>query len=146
MSVLNHSPAEIVRQFLIKKELGSDAGATWPVGYSVEPEAPDNVLTIYDKVGQQHGRTHDDGETQEHHGIQVRVRYGGSYHPGWLKAKNIHDTFDTDCWNETVTIGSDEYMIHGITNTSDVLSIGYEGTSRRRLFAVNALVSVTLLS
>lgn len=142
---LNHSQAEIIRQLLIDLGLGSSASA-WPVYYSNEPDTPDNCITVYNKVGSVQGRTHDNGETQEHHGVQVRVR-SITHSVGYLKARRIAEAFDTQVRLEVVTVDTDEYLVHAITRNSDVFSIGFESpTSRRRLFTVNAVVSIRLLS
>ena len=147
---LLHSQAEIVRQLMIDLALGTSASA-WPVYFSNEPATPDDCLTVYNKVGVQHGRTHDDGVTQEHHGIQVRVR-AMLHVDGYIKAKAVVDAFDQSVNNTLVTITDNtsritDYIIHAITRQNDVFSLGYESpTSRRRLFTVNAVVSIRLLS
>lgn len=144
---LNHSPADVVRKLLITLELGHASPPTsadqWPIYVSAEPTDPDNVITLYDTEGRSHGRVHNDGERQEHHGFQVRVR--ARTHPlGYAKAKAIAETLDTGIYQEVVTMPDDtHYLVHAVSRGSDVLPIGFESpTSKRVLFTINALVAL----
>ena len=73
---LIHAPANIIRQLLISKSQGTNPllQEPWPISYSMEPDTPDNSITVYDTTDRDHGRTMVDGRRQVHHGFQVRVR------------------------------------------------------------------------
>lgn len=141
---LTHSPADIVRRLLIALGVGVDPPSSpWPIYASGEPSLPDNVITVFGTTGRQHGRTATDGEMQEHHGIQVRIR-AATYPVGYTKARTIATALDT-MYQDVITVPSttNSYLIHAILRTSDVIELGKETpSSKREIFTVNALVSV----
>jgi len=143
---LNHSPAYILANYLVDAGL-TTFGGTWPVYIGKEPDTPDDCVTIYDTDGRIQGRTHYDGEMQEHYGIQVRVR--SAPHrivEGYRKCKSILQNFDTEVLRTLVVIGSSTYKIQAITRQSDVIPLGDESPSSRRYVQVaNALVSLVQL-
>lgn len=142
---LRHSPSDILRWCLITKGLGSIPPATpWPIHIGKEPEAPDNLVTIYDIRGRDHGRTNIDRERQEHEGLQIRVR-SVRYKPGFRKAHQIAIALDRDILHEIVTI--DEiylYKIHAVTRVTNVVFAGEvkKDEDLRLIFTINALISV----
>lgn len=140
---LSHSPADILRRALTDLTLGSDPPAgPWPVYTSLEPGSPDNTVTVFDSVGLGHGREHTRGERQEHHGVQVRVR-SNTHTAGYSKARAIAVALDQDLLHTEVEFDGALYRIWSVSRTSDVLAIGKESpASARRLFVVNALISV----
>lgn len=140
---LAHSPADIVRKLLIVLELGSEqaSGEPWPVFAAGEPDKPDSAITVYDTTGVKQGRIMQ-GETQERHGVQVRIR-AANHTGGYGKARAIAVALDEDVYQETVTIGNARYLVHSISRTSDVLALGKESpNSKRSLFTVNGTVMV----
>lgn len=148
--LLTLSPADVVRQLLIDLSAGSEPnGDPWPIFASFEPdkpEVPDNIVTVYDTLGTISGRTHTDGETQEHHGIQVRVR-SDSPVAGYAKAREIADKLDKQVLRTLVTIiiggFGFAWRVQSVTRTSDVIALGKEiPTSHRNVFVVNAIVSL----
>lgn len=157
--LLQHSPADVVRRMLIDLSLGTDPDArpvgAWPVYASGEPGAgkpvgtastaktgvPDSIITVYDTLGRQNGRIQFSGEIQEHHGFQVRVRAAG-HSAGYAKARAIADGLDKSVYLRTVAIGASRYLVYAVTRTGDVLALGKEPTSGRRIFTINALVTV----
>lgn len=147
--LLNHSPALIVANYLVDSGLasGPGPGGSWPVFVNKEPDVPDECITVYDADGRLEGRTHVDGEMQEHAGIQVRVRVAPHrIVEGYQKTKTILRNFDTQVLRTLVTIGSNTYKIQAITRQSDVIPLGDESpTSRRYVQVANALVSLTQL-
>lgn len=149
MPSLTHSPAQIVARLLATLGLGAypdgTNAQTWPVYAAGEPDAPDSVITVYDTDGRGHGRSQIDGERQQHHGIQVRVR-AGTHALGWPKAQAVAEALDTAVYDAPVTVGGRNYLVHAITRTTDVLALGKgEAGTRRSVFTVNALVSLTVL-
>ena len=143
---LIHDQAQIVAQLIQNLGLGSDPLArpleAWPVYSYQEPSSPDSVITVYTTTGRREGRTQPDGESQQHHGFQVRVR-DARPDLGSTKANAIATAFDRDVYQEGVTISSSQYLVHSISNTTDVLSLGIESpTSSRFIFTLNAIVAV----
>ena len=146
---LTHSPADIVRQLLIDMNLGEastpTASPSWSVYVGAEPNAPDSAVTVYDTEGSIAGFTQPDGEAQEYHGIQVRVR-ASDYATGYARARAIAVGFDEDVNRDNVTVDSVNYCVCSVTRTSDVLSLGADKpASRRQLFTINARANVRKL-
>lgn len=141
---LDHSPAEVMRHALVALGVGTlpTAAGSWPIYGHSEPDTPDNVITLYDTTGVGHGRSHIDGEIQEHQGVQVRIR-SDKQDTGYPKAKAIAELLDKSINRLTVTIGAAEYLVHAATRTGDVLSLGKESpTSKRNLFTLNFIVAL----
>jgi hypothetical protein len=118
------------------------AGYTWPVFVAGEPPTPDNVVTVYNTLGKDEGRSQVDGERQEHHGIQVRIR-GATHDIGYRKARAIATALDRSVYQEGVDIDEFSYLVHCVSRTGDVLDLGSETPeSKRQVFTINALVSL----
>lgn len=137
MAALQDSPAQIVRQLLIDLGGGSDGG-TWPIYATSEPSDPDNVITVYDTIGQDDGRAQIDGSVFYHYGLQVRVR--AIDHPtGWAKAIALRDLLATVYHNLT-TVGSNKYEVWAISRLAQPLFIGKDvPRSKRTLFTINCM-------
>src|SRR4051812_5836239 len=87
--MLSHSPAKIVRQLLINSEVARQVPLVpWPVYALSEPESPDDVLTVFNTSGVDHGRLMPTGERSQHEGIQVRVR-AASEEEGYIKSMEV---------------------------------------------------------
>lgn len=75
---LLHPPAEILRQLLVDRGVGTDSDATplgaWPVYANGEPSRPDEAITVYDTSPVGFGWSQADGEQLRHLGLQFRVR------------------------------------------------------------------------
>ena len=145
---LTHSPADILQALLVALGLGSqppgptDPAVTWPVFVASEPAAPDEAITTYDTEGRDFGFTMTDGERQEHHGVQVRVR-ASTHAVGWKKARAIAVALDESVYQETVVIEGVSYFVHDVIRTSNVIPLGKEEpTSKRTLFTINAVVTL----
>lgn len=143
---LLHSPAQVVQQMMIDLGDGTDGSLNnaWPVFATVEPDDPDNCITVYDTQGTDDGRTMVDGKASVHHGIQVRVR---AYdHPtGYVKAKTVRNDFET-VLNRQVSLDSQLYLVECITKIGDVLPLGQDApNSKRRAFTLNVTTPITRL-
>lgn len=140
---LAHSPAQVLARCLVELALGTDplAEGLWPIGAAAEPSTPDNCVTVYDTSGFDHGRDHVTGQRQEHHGVQLRVR-AATHKIGWAKARALAVALDEAVYQETPTIDNIRYLIHAVTRTSDVLTLGKEPASQRRLFTINAKLTL----
>jgi hypothetical protein len=148
--LLAHSPADVVRQVLIDLGLGSDPDAdpaqAWPVFAAGEPASPDEVVTVYNTSGVTSGRTAPDGERQEHHGLQVRVRSRGPDR-GAVKANALAVGLDQQVHNKTVTLGTARYVVRAVTRTGGLLDLGEDDpNSKRYLITFNAIVALRQLS
>jgi hypothetical protein len=150
--VLTHTPAHVVRQLMVDLALGvTPPGIVgqWPIFVRKEPDTPDDVITVYNTVGTDSGRTHFDGEVQEHHGIQVRIR-GADEATAEAKTRAIHIAL-AQVFRVEVVVGSSTYLVQsiaqgsaiGLTGPAGVNPLGYQPqVSKRSLFTINALVSV----
>jgi hypothetical protein len=139
---LQHAPANILRRALVAGGHGADPPATpWPIYSPFEPDRPDNVITVGGTAGTDHGRTHVDGERQEDHGVQLRIRANDSI-AGYAKARALAVVLDV-LYRVAVTIGATTYLVQSVLRTSDVLELGHDVPGGKRyLFTVNARVSV----
>jgi hypothetical protein len=143
--MLTHSAANIVRQLLtnLGETTAPADNANWSGFYSFEPEERDRVVTVFDTAGILRGRTHVDGETQVHYGLQVRIR-SEEYGTGYTKAEEIAVALDTQTHLSTVVIGSTTYTVYAFTRLGTVLAIGREApNSKRSIFTINGLASIT---
>lgn len=148
MAALSHSPSHIVRQLFVELGGGSafNAGQPWPVFDSVEPATPDQVITVYDTPGRSDGRSMIDGELFEHFGIQVRVR-SKEHEAGWVKAEALRTMMAITAYEEAIHVSSAFYLVHCFAGIGQVLPLGREvGVSARKLFTINAVVSIRQLS
>lgn len=136
------SPADVLAALLVSAGLGTDPSddGGWPVFATSEPDSPDEVITVYDTTGKSDGRLHVTGESTAHFGFQIRVR---SLLPadGWLKADSIRNWLALGVYQDNVTLGSKNYLVHAATNIGQVLSLGKEvPASRRSLFTLNGYI------
>lgn len=144
---LLHSPAHILLKSLVDLGLGYFPSGVDNVEWSVfcdnEPDRPDNVITIYNTFGRNNGRTQPDGETQEHHGIQVRVRASTST-LAYPKAREIAVALDQDIYQQMILIGTQTYCIHSVTRLGDVVPLGKDTPTptKRSIYTINALMMV----
>jgi hypothetical protein len=140
--MLSHSPAKIVRQLLINSEVARQVPLVpWPVYALSEPESPDDVLTVFNTSGVDHGRLMPTGERSQHEGIQVRVR-AASEEEGYIKSMEVAEFFDRVLRVE-VALGDNTYILHSFNRTSPVISLGKESPeSKRYLFTINGLLLV----
>lgn len=144
MGTLDHPPAKIVRELMVALSLGTDPdlGGAWPCYYSATPDKPDRMITVLDTQGRLLGSRQNDGQQDEYHGIQVRVR-SDKDNTGYAKARTIATTLDgSSALKRTVSIGSSHYVVHSLGRTGDVISLGEVDGSRRRIFTLNYLVNV----
>ncbi len=141
---LAHSPAQIVARLLIDLGLGTApaASGSWPVYYSNEPSGPDNCVTVYDTVGRIEAMSQTDGEVQEYHGFQVRVR-SATQALGYARARAIAVALDQGVDKKLVAISTSAYLVYSVIRTGDLSGLGTESpTSQRRLFTINAVAAL----
>ena len=148
--VLEHSQADIVRHVLIAINHGTlpSGNEPWPIYVDNEPDAPDNCITITNTPSRDFGRDAIQYDRQEYHGIQIRIRAATS--PlGRNKARRLAIALDAEIIQHTIALpkvpGVEEadYLIHSVTRTGDVLSLGKEvPNTKRHLFTLNAIVAI----
>lgn len=144
---MTHSPADIISRIIIAGGLGSDPpGTSWPVNVGKEADTPDEVMTIYNTEGMDHGRSGVDSRRVQHFGIQVRVRSRYQAN-GYSKSGQVADFLDEDVYQTGVTIDSSSYLVHSFNRTSQVLSFDKETpTSKRSIHTFNGLVAIRQVS
>ena len=149
-NVLTHSPATIIRQLLIDLGLGVESeytgdaytGGDWPVFTSIEPDAPDQVITAFDTAGRSDGRRQIDGGILTHWGFQLRFR--SKDHPtGWMKADEVRRALSEDVYQTTVTVDDESYQVHAVTGIGNPIPFGkgVPGISRLVL-SLNAMAVI----
>ncbi len=159
MRTLADSPADVVASLLVDLGVATAAsawavrgtsGGKWPAFVNGEPPLPDDVLTVYDTAGSDHGSTMFDGELQGHYGFQVRVR---SSNPqwGWLKADEVRVSLaqavndaNHRYGGRSVRVGSNLYAVHNVAGIGPTIVLGKSDGDKERtwLFTVNALLNV----
>jgi len=151
MSRPDHSPSEIVLQFLI--DLGwatePDHEDDWPGFFSVDGEdsldhdkLPDNAIFVADTQGVLSGSDMETGDSVEHFGIQIRVR-NKRYQDAHLRSAKIEAAIDR-AKKAAVTLGETNYQIDAITRTTGTGPIGRDSQQRSN-YVLNAKVSITQL-
>lgn len=144
---LTHSQAEVVQYLLADLGHGilpSDLPGSWPIYALKEVDTPDDLITVYDTVGRNQGKTQFDGEVQEMHGVQIRIRAALNY-LGRRKAREIQVGLDP-VRLKNVTVESSVYLVHSLSRSGDVNSLGNEPNTKRELFTVNFLVALRQVS
>jgi len=141
---MNHTPAQVVRQLLINLGLGTATG-TWPIHHSVLPPQPDDCIAVIDTEPFLFGRSHVTGQTLMIRGIQVMVR-SANVVEGYRKCKDINVAFDEDVYRDEVTIEDSIYLVQAISRLTAEIPIGWDETSKRRLYSTNVRVSVKMTS
>lgn len=136
--------AQLLQQHLVNKGLAvlrsESPVAAWPVFVGHLPDDPDAAICVYATSGLKQGRSQRTGKTHWRHGFQIRVR-ASSYQSASAKIEQIRTELDA-LYRELVVLGTNRYIIHSITATTDVLPIGQESAaSRRDSFVLNATIT-----
>lgn len=145
-AALQHSVGRILSDLLINGDQGTIPadGEDWPTFHSWHPPEPNNLVCVYVTSPDIHGRQMIDGEVQEHHGFQVKVRAEDN-DTGDAKAQAIDRFLTTTVKRTLVTIGGQGYIIHAVTRRSGILPIGRDpAESQLDLFTINYVVSIGL--
>lgn len=145
--ILNDSQQAILCYVL--RDLEIVDSAEWPIFIDQEPDLPDNCITIYGTLGKDDGRTQIDGELQEHHGVQIRVR--STDRVGFTIITELACACDK-LVDKGITLpdseGGSHYIVQSVNRTGNgVNSLGKEmSPSRRNLYTFNALVNVRMVT
>lgn len=145
-SALGRSVISVLAAYIINTlSLMTDPsdGSDWPIYISSMPDG-DNVKTncgaIYDTAGVLDDKL-SSGEVVLHPGIQLRIR-SNDYEVGYAKIEAVALALD-DVLFDTITIGSDSYLLQNISRATSVVPLGSErGYKRRFIFTVNFLVTM----
>lgn len=139
---LDHSQAEIVRKLLIDLGHAVDSTTTsWSAFAFTEPDQPDNTITIYNTTGTTQGIFQTNGQVQEFHGVQIRLR-GNDKKATFVKANDIYVAL-SGVQMRTVTVESAIYTIASVRPTATIIDLGNETPeSKRRIFTINAITAL----
>jgi Bacteriophage minor capsid protein len=132
-------------QLLVDIGQGSGPGGSgvWPVFTSAIPDAPDEVLAVWDTTGISDGRFNATGNLEQHYGVQITVR--STDHPrGWLKAAQVRAALSA-VLDQTVTVGGNAFRLPAVTRLDPVLVVGRDKpNSNRTLFTLNPTFALHL--
>ena len=140
---LDHSAADIIRNLLVDDGVATlpSASDSWPAEVNLVRDKPDSAITVNDTAGVHTGRAMVGGQSRQAWGIQVQVR-GVSQTVAVQKAEDIYQHFD-DVLRQAVTVGSTNYIVQAIHNSSPPVPVGLESdASSRFLYTVNALCAI----
>jgi hypothetical protein len=145
---MNHTPAYILRQYLVSQGLLSlpSAGGSWPAWVSFlpdGPDVPDEALALYDGppfVDAREMRAH---LVIQHPGILFRLR-GRDYAGGWLKLYDILLAL-AQVVRVTVVIGASSYLLQSVDILSGVVATGRDSDTQRNEFEMTVNVTVSQL-
>lgn len=142
INVLQNSPAEILRAYLIATGLAvSSPGVDWYAYVSNLPNSPDNAVVLYDTEPIRDGKFNT-GEIVQHYGVEVLVR-SRDWSVGWAKINAIAGVIDA-VKRTLVVCDGNNYMVQAITRASGPTDLGEEsvGTKRRRVFSLNTIFPI----
>ncbi len=113
----------------------------WPTSAYGELDTKDKTITFRDTLGRNDGRTFD-GEWQEAHGFQVKVR-ARTPDTAYVKANEIAIAMDQSLLDYSVTFGtpSTTYLVHSVSRDA-LIPLGREPTTSRSLVTFNGVVWV----
>ena len=139
---MTHSPAQILRAYLVSLSKVNELTGDWPSYISTHPDEPDQSICFMDVEPVKQGRIMRTGEVIRQLRVMVHIR-SKTFSPGWTKANEISDALDT-LLRQTVVIGGSSYKIHSVSSIQGVNSLGTEpGTTKRReLFSLNVQPSI----
>lgn len=121
------SPANDVARYLAAQGIGTFAGTSdWGVYAHVEPESPNNCITVYDTGGSGPDTDEQDLGQPE---FQVRVRCV-EYSDGYAKQVAIRDLL---ILGGPITMASSTFVL--VDMTSDVIPLGRDDSNRFLLTA-----------
>jgi len=143
--VLNaSSPADILASLLQSLPDFQNLGV--PIHVGVQPNTPDNVITIKDTAQRSDARIMSNSDYDTHYGVQFRVR-GINHQVAFNIAYALLDILIYDIYYDTVnTIPNDpnSYLIICLVDPG-IFYMGMDSPqSRRVVFTINALVPIVI--
>ncbi len=148
MAITNYSASDVLVELLVQAgqlariTSGQPVGDLWPGYAGLEPDKPDNVVTLYDTDASNSCRSYLSLVTDGPSGIQVRVR-GTTHRVAFSKATEISN-YLASVVRRGVSIGDKYYLVNGCTNIENVIALGKESPSSQRLvFVFNCYAELT---
>lgn len=136
MPRLTHRASKIVQQLIVDLTFGSlpSADSAWPVVPDIEPDSPDNVITVYNIEPDLLGNDMLTASQVERDRVQIRVR---SNDRKTQKARELAEELEKVI-GQTVTVDSQGYLINMVLRESGPLYLGKDKPqSGRFLFTIN---------
>jgi hypothetical protein len=141
------SPADILQAYMVDGLAivtdPSDQGS-WPAFVGFLPDDKQSkglkdAVGVMDSPGLKEAKTML-GSMIVKYGVQITVR-AKSYQEGWVKAEAIAVALDA-VFRAEITNGDDTYMLHNISRTGPVSSIGRD-EQRLNRFTINLLLTIS---
>jgi hypothetical protein len=129
--------AEVVRQLLLDLGVCDDE---YPCRAFVEEDQPDNHVTITNTSAKRENRLQSTGVFRQMPGFQVRVR-GEDETVCMDKAEQIREALATEVRRTHVTVDAMVFLVHCVSQLSEVLDNGYEGNTKRHIATLNGVLS-----
>lgn len=146
---INYAPSQIIARLLIEANVLNNPETVvnpdkdWPVAYSQMPDAPDNHVATYDTAPMRAGRILATGRSVRRHGVALRLRAArASYAAGWARLAAVDEHLES-LLNRPVVFPDARFVVGSVTVDSGPMFIGFEEESRRPLFTLNLLATIT---
>ena len=149
---IQHSPADILRWLLVNAGQLADPTVVsgtpplptgnWPGYVAVEPNLPDNCVTLFDTDGTPDGRAMPTGLVYYHYGCQLRVR-STTQNAGYVEAKALQQYISESILMNTVVIAGNSYLVHCCSGIGEPVRIGQDRpNSGRFLHTLNLMIAL----
>lgn len=139
--LLSHTPARIVKEWLVASALAGDDGNEWVAFHGTKPATPDLVVVVWNYFGRLDARLMA-GEFPEHFGIQIYFR-GLADEAMAPKMKEVEAALAAVRRTPVVVEDTFNYLFHSWSRTSSLIPMGEEENNKRRQFTLNGLVVIT---
>lgn len=148
-------PDRIIQTLLVAKGWCADPTAfvgggtrlgSWPAYYSAEPDAPAEVVAVWETEPRVSGRSMIDGERWLHRGIMLKVR-SNTHSAGMSKVQDLSQKLSEEVRKYQVVIEGRTYLISNVSIVSGPFNVGTGVPSdRRSVFTLNAVCAVDRLA
>lgn len=148
-SALQHYASEVLLQILIDGGQLADVDAgpgpyTWPGYAEAEADGQDDEVTITTTTGNDDGRT-EDGELQQHYGVQVAVR-SGDKRSGYTKAMSLRAWLSETMRAAKPTLDGVTYLVMNGAKIGQVLPLGWDmPATARKMHTFNLTLPIRQL-
>jgi hypothetical protein len=135
VGLIQHAPSDVIRWAIIHFGDGTDPTLSplqaWPVYDDIEPPTPDNCVSVFSTTPEPGQRNMVSGDYPFHYGFMVRVRAQTSS-GALLKIKTIETRLSQQLYDQVITIGGVNYVIHSVSIKSGPLRSGLDSPSTKR--------------
>lgn len=135
---MDNSPAEVLAVLLDNYFKVEDEG-TLLYFVNIQPDSPEENITIYDTDGKLQGKSVSGGVTVEKYGCQLRIR--GKDHNATRKQLNRISSWIDEVFNLTVTLDEQDYTVQNIMKSSSILPLGF---TKDKLYEFTLNVTLTI--